>query len=334
MRAGSVRQENGGQENGVQGNGGQGNGGRRCRAVASRLLHLRLLEAAVCLAIACGSVATAAAAPAPAVPSLFVVSASPRGSSANLFAVNPGRALRRLTTSKAEQTDPALSPDGSEVAYVQAASPNCLSCPSTIWVANADGSNAHALTHSQQGVVDYDQNPSWSPDGTQIVFSRSTVSSYELYTVAASGGTPHDLFVPGVSPAWGPTRIAYVAPPPESAGPGALWTISPDGTDPTKITTSYIVSPTWSSKGALAYLDQAPEAKPILVVLTGSASHQYQLPFAEASSLSWSPDDRELAIVARSSATAPADVYTITDAGKTLARLTTNIGALGATVGD
>ena len=38
-----------------------------------------------------------------------------------------------------------------------------------IWVMNADGSDQRQLTHDADRVS---QNPSWSPDGTMVVFSR------------------------------------------------------------------------------------------------------------------------------------------------------------------
>ena len=102
------------------------------------------------------------------------------------------------------------SPEGSKVAYAWSGE---------IYVANADGSGRHRLTHSAPGTGSY--YPAWSPDGSTIAYwsGSSTVvdggpSDAEIYTIPASGGKPRQLThdrAHNIEPAWSPdgTQIAF-----------------------------------------------------------------------------------------------------------------------------
>jgi TolB protein len=252
--------------------------------------------------------------------------------SANLYTVAPeGGRLKRLTTTRAQQTDPAWSADGTRIAFVQAdaTGASCKGCPSTLWVMDADGSNAKELTFALLD-TSWDTSPSWSPDGKSIVYSRSTMDSGPvLFIVPATGGNPHHLQVAGTSPAWGPSRIAYLGSPMNS-----LWTIAPDGSDPHKLATGQrndIRSPAWSRNGKLAYLEQNETGdKPVLVEINGTARRRVRLPFAQALDITWSPDGSRLAITARKLPTGPFDLFSITADGHNVERLSNNLDTLGA----
>ena len=72
-----------------------------------------------------------------------------------------GSGLRALTTG----LEPALSPDGSQVAFARWDEPRGL------WLINTDGSNER-LVYGANRV----RSPSWTPDGQSVVFERSTGS--------------------------------------------------------------------------------------------------------------------------------------------------------------
>lgn len=85
------------------------------------------------------------------------------------------------------------------------------------------------------------RHPSWSPDGTQIVFEISDRGTSRLWIVEVA--LPERTYVAeGSDPAWSPdgARIAYVV-------GFDLWTVRPDGTDPKQVTTGLVArSPSWS----------------------------------------------------------------------------------------
>jgi Tol biopolymer transport system component len=70
-----------------------------------------------------------------------------------------------------------------------------------VFTANADGSNMRQLATPVQA----DLQPSWSPDGAQIVFQRVEANVSHIYKLAADGTGPTRLGVVAqneVSPKW------------------------------------------------------------------------------------------------------------------------------------
>jgi Tol biopolymer transport system component len=79
-----------------------------------------------------------------------------------------------------------LSPDGHRLVFTTVRF-NAIE----IWVAQADGSNPHQLTHGP-GTVQ--ASPVWSPDGQQIAFdSLGEDLHYHIWVIDADGGTPRRL---------------------------------------------------------------------------------------------------------------------------------------------
>lgn len=239
----------------------------------------------------------------------------------DLYSVDAnGSGLHALTRTSAEETAPALSPDGTRIAYVRADARgfSCKGCPSTIWEMNADGTDPHALT--QPTDEQWDSQPSWSPDGTQLVFSRSFIDSGpKLFVVPAAGGVVRDLKVAGSAPAWGPAYIAY-------AGKGGIARVGPDGTGAHLVAGAVNPLAAWSRTGALAYVDQRQGHDAVLVV----GGRRAKLTFPSVDSLSWTADGNRVVLFAADTRSGslsndPFDVYTVRPDGSGVRRLTTDI---------
>ncbi|MAF09370.1 hypothetical protein CMK11_02870, partial [Candidatus Poribacteria bacterium] len=102
-----------------------------------------------------------------------------------------------------------------------------------IYVTNIDGTNETNLTNN---AVD-DFSPSWSPDGSQIVFFSNRDGGDDLFIMDADGLNPINVTGPvtvaaDADPSWSPdgTRIAFVA-------AFDVWVINVDGTGLVNLTT-------------------------------------------------------------------------------------------------
>jgi Tol biopolymer transport system component len=228
----------------------------------------------------------------------------------NLYSV-AGTTIQRLTNDQAQETQPVVSPDGTAIAYVWADARgfSCRGCSEGIRIATANGAPMRTLTNPDECL--FDDSPTWSPDGMTILYGETGCDNPgELFTVPASGGTPTDLGLAGINPAWGPSKIAYQG---NLDTSGGIWTADPDGSNPTKVA-SRGSRPAWSPTGTLAYLVGASA-----VVVGGT---RVQLPFASVGSLAWSPGGTRLVVVARETKNGLADIYTVKTDGTNPVRLT------------
>jgi TolB protein len=123
-----------------------------------------------------------------------------------------------------------------------------------LYVVDIDGRNLKQLTFMGGKA----RNPTWSPDGSQIVFAWENNSNVNdpqsyLYSVAAAGGKPKLLFsIKGtlVTPRFSPSgsRIALAI---SQAGNMEVYTIPASGGQPKRLTVSQAIElfPAWSPSG-------------------------------------------------------------------------------------
>jgi eukaryotic-like serine/threonine-protein kinase len=163
-----------------------------------------------------------------------------------------GQPFNLTAGSPANESQPAFSPDGQQIAFRSDREGG------GIFLMGATGESVKRLT-------DFGHNPAWSPDGREIVAAteeavdpRMRSSLSQLVRIDVATGARRSLTVEdGVQPAWSPhgQRIAFWG----LAQPGnrrAIWTIPADGgSSPVPVVDDayYNWSPVWSPDGRFLY---------------------------------------------------------------------------------
>jgi Tol biopolymer transport system component len=229
----------------------------------------------------------------------------------NIYMIEPdGGHLTMLTDLTGQVADePAWSPDGQRIAYVVRESNGA----SDIWVINADGSGAYALTSGPGS----SWGPTWSPDGSRLAYTHSAPGrADQIWVVGADGSNPRPFTycdppecVQDGSPAWSPdgSRIAFV----RVSGAGAIipvsvfvWPLKEAGPKPEATS---LEGATWA-----ADLAWSPDASKLTFARSTSDGASFGLwqmdadgshlgPLGDrpsAQSPSWSPDGRQIAFMA------------------------------------
>jgi dipeptidyl aminopeptidase/acylaminoacyl peptidase len=132
------------------------------------------------------------------------------------------------------------SPDGSRIAFVRNTQGTPVMSPA-IFTMNPDGTDVRQIS---SGVRGSDFWPSWSPDGTQVVFAAIRNEDWGIWVVDADGSNEH-MILGGTgagyvdNPVWSPdgNLIAFVGnlSVDDYSPDDALYVMRPDGTDVTPI---------------------------------------------------------------------------------------------------
>jgi Tol biopolymer transport system component/DNA-binding winged helix-turn-helix (wHTH) protein len=150
----------------------------------------------------------------------------------DIYRFEAGRAPQPVLTSSLADSDQDYSPDGTRIVFVSVRSGDAAE----IWVAKADGSDAHELTHLS---LRWLGSPRWSPDGRRIAFEAvDDAHHFRVWTIDADGGTARPLTGgPGneYTPTWSAdgTYVYYSA---IRGEPRGIWRIPSAGGAPQQVT--------------------------------------------------------------------------------------------------
>lgn len=170
-----------------------------------------------------------------------------------------------------------------------------------IWTINADGTDLRQLTRRSER----NRFPSWSPDGTKIVFVSNQLkrSTFTIFIMNADGSNQVKISdIPGWNghPEWSPdgTRIAYDS---SSSGNIEIMVMKADGSNPVNLTNhpSRDSAPSWSPDGKKIAFISDRDGNEEIYTMNADGSGQVNLSNNKYSddSPAWSPDGTKIAFV-------------------------------------
>lgn len=223
-----------------------------------------------------------------------IVFSSNRDGNAELYAIRPdGGGERRLTFTDVSEGRPAVSPDGTRIAFV-ARTGTTLDGPLDLFVMRADGTGRSNLTNDGAA----ESRPAWSPDGTRIAFGSDppTFESSSILILELDGTGPGQLTGSDAQsdwdPAWSPdgSRVVFS----RGVGTAQIYTMRTDGSGLVQLTNSPGLKfyPAWASDGTeIVYMGQPDSSYDIYRVSVdgGELTRLTSRPGTDARP-AWSPD--------------------------------------------
>ncbi len=206
-----------------------------------------------------------------------------------------------------------------------------------IFVVNVDGSNLTNLTNNTKS---NDWEPSWSPDGSKILF-ESQREPRGIYVMNADGTAARRLAA-GTNPTWSPdgSKIVFVS---ADRGHSDIVVMNADGTNVTRLTDSSGLAwrPSWSPDDSRIAFETVSDEDVLLEVMNADGTNRTQLAdqvmfvMAGVRPVSWSPDGSrvvltrmpvplgEMAEMMGGEPGLSLDIYAVAADGSDLTRLTT-----------
>lgn len=165
----------------------------------------------------------------------------------------------------------------------------------TIWIVPVGGGTARPVTDALGDC----RQPSWAPDGSQLVFHAFWDGRYHLWTVSKIGGKPRQLttgLYDDREPHWSPDgkRIVFAS---DRGGNYDIWQLTLADGKLTQITTDSgnDFNPAFSPDGnQIAYVSDRTDAPGIYVIAPGSPEKLVAAPKAKPAGPNWKPDGNML----------------------------------------
>jgi tol-pal system beta propeller repeat protein TolB len=187
---------------------------------------------------------------------------------------------------------PAWSPGFTKIAFAYTGAVPGVE----IWTMNADGSGAVQLTVGGGNFF-----PSWSPDGTKIVFVSNRTGSWQIWSMNANGANQTQLTnVPNNNfPSWSPdgTKILFTS---NRTGNDDVFVMNTDGTNVQALTTDPGIdgAAVWSPDGKrIAYTNMKAGCDIVIMRADGTAKTPVVNGLDDCEAPSWSPNGSKLAFI-------------------------------------
>ncbi len=197
-----------------------------------------------------------------------------------------------LSQHPAEDRNPALSPDGTQVAFESNRDGNW-----DIYLLDLESGEVTRLTENMA----FDGAPAWSPDGAHIAFESYRDGNWEVYVLEIDSLQPTRLTDdPGgdYAPAWSPDgeHIAFTS---WRDGDKEIYVMGADGSDQRNLTRSPEDDeyPAWSPDGeSLAFVSYRDSYAPEIYLMDADGQGQIRLRNNEVNDWAptWSPDGKEI----------------------------------------
>ena len=211
----------------------------------------------------------------------------------------------RLTQNELNDGAPDFSPDGSKIAFNRGQTVySAKDIRRNIFLMNPDGSDETNITENS-GADDF--HPSWSPDGSKIVFySSRDDGDDEIFVMDADGSNQTRLTdspLTDRNPDWSPRgdKIVFVS---FRDFGFEVYVMDPDGSNQTALTSGFgdAFDPAWSPDGSkIAFVSSSEGLDDEIFVMDADGSNQTRLTNSPGPDQgpAWSPDGTKIAFHAK-----------------------------------
>ena len=255
---------------------------------------------------------------------IVFVKADPSNFSSQIYSMN-SRGQGQMNLSAAGGTSPldiqpSVSPDGKRIAFTRAEFLGPTTLSGQIWVMNIDGS--HQTDLSNNAALASESGPSWTEDGSRILFVRGPSGSFpgaggSIWMRRANGKGTERQLTPGpndANPAMSPDGDLIALSRPNVDGARHLIVMKADGNGAPK-DLGPGAKPDWSPDSTRLVFGQGG-AGPIMVVKVSDPSNKQTLAGPGNEAPAWSPDGTKIAYMNCTTPQAPCQIALMSATGQ------------------